>query len=152
MEKTYENLLHMLEKEVGNIEQSKTINKDALELLYYLTGTIENLKCLMNKPNDYGMGGMSGMSSMHMPMDYGYQSGARQRDSMGRYMDPAPNMYTRDNYTYGYNNSHNYDSFGYSRDESKKKMVKKLETLMDDTMSETERQAIQDCIGRIQVQ
>ncbi len=40
-------------------------------------------------------------------------------------------------------------SYGYSRDASRKKMVQKLETLMDDTMSENERTAIQDCINRI---
>lgn len=43
-----------------------------------------------------------------------------------------------------------YDgSYGYSRDESKKMMIRKLETLMDDTMSENERQAIQECISKI---
>lgn len=38
---------------------------------------------------------------------------------------------------------------GYSRDASRKKMVQKLETLMDDTMSEQERMAIEECINRI---
>lgn len=48
-----------------------------------------------------------------------------------------------------YNESSNGQSYGYSRDASRKKMVQKLETLMDDTMSENERTAIQDCINRI---
>lgn len=37
----------------------------------------------------------------------------------------------------------------YSRDNAKMKMVQKLETLMDDTMSEQERMAIRNCINEI---
>lgn len=54
--------------------------------------------------------------------------------------------YSEDNFR---NNQSRGDSYGYSRDASRKKMVQKLETLMDDTMSENERQAIQECINKI---
>ena len=73
-------------------------------------------------------------------------SGARRGrdgDGDGRYNESRDNFrdYSGRN-TYG-------DPYGYSRDASRKKMVQKLETLMDDTMSESERQAIQECIERI---
>lgn len=72
-----------------------------------------------------------------------YARRGRDGDSDGRYNESHDNF--RDNQsrdTYG-------DSYGYSRDASRKKMVQKLETLMDDTMSENERKAIQDCINKI---
>lgn len=131
MEKTYMNLWNMLEKEVNNIEQAKSLDKNSFELLYYVTGAMDHLCSVMNNKEDDGMSG-------RMPYYYdgnrymdGGMSGARRRDSMGRYMDGYP-----DN--------------GYSRDNSRKRMVQKLETLMDDTMSDHERQAIQDCINKIQ--
>lgn len=49
----------------------------------------------------------------------------------------------------GYSNGNYSRGDGYSRDASRKKMVQKLETLMDDTMSEQERMAIEECINRI---
>ena len=49
-------------------------------------------------------------------------SGRRYRDSMGRYT---------------------------SRDASRQKMVDKLSTLLDNTMSDSERQAINECIEKI---
>ena len=67
----------------------------------------------------------------------------RDGDNDGRYNESRDNF--RDNQSrdsYGYTE-------GYSRDASRKKMVQKLETLMDDTMSEHERQAIKDCIAKI---
>ena len=60
---------------------------------------------------------------------YGNSGARRMRDSMGRYT-------SRDN--------------GYSRDASRKRMVDKLSSLMDDTMSDNERMAIEDCIRKIQ--
>ena len=126
MNKTYQNLWNMLEKEVNNIEQAKSLDKNSFELLYYVTGAMDHLCNVMNKDDmDEGMSG-------YMPryyMDNG-MSGARR---MGRYMDNAPH----------------YDNYGYSRDNSRKRMVQKLETLMDDTMSDNERQAIQECMDRI---
>lgn len=131
MEKSYQGLWNMLEKEVNNIEQAKSLDKNSFELLYYVTGAMDHLCGIMNK-EDNG-------SSGRMPYYYDDMSGARRRDSMGRYMDNDPNMSR---------GMHYYDG-NYSRDNSRKKMVQKLETLMDDTMSENERQAIQDCMDRI---
>lgn len=124
MIKTYENLCQMLEKEICSIEQSKGLTKDSVELLKCLTETINNLKELIEKENNMDRG-MSGYAP-HYDM-----SGAQRRDSMGRYMDAPMDR-------------------GFSRDDSRKKMVRKLETLMDDTMSEHERNAIKNCINQIE--
>lgn len=126
MIKTYENLCQMLEKEICSIEQqaAKGFTKDSIELLKCLTEALDNLKELIDKENNMDRG-----MSNYMP--HYDMSGAQRRDSMGRYMD---NSYDR----------------GYSRDDSRKKMVRKLETLMDDTMSENERNAIKDCISKIE--
>lgn len=121
MHKTYENLYEMLEKEANNIEQSKSLTKDSLEVLYYVTGTMDHLKCLMGN-EDYGMSG-------HMPY-YNNMSGARRRDSMGRYMDMN-------------------GSFGYNDDGSKHYMVQKLSTMMNEATNENDRRAIEECINRI---
>lgn len=59
---------------------------------------------------------------------YGTSGARRMRDSMGRYTSRES---------------------GYSRDASRKRMVDKLSSLMDDTMSDNERMAIEDCIRRI---
>ena len=130
MDKTYSNLWSMLEKEAGNIEQAKNLTKDSFELLYYITGAMDHLCTIMNNGEADGMSGRYYNDGM---------SGARRRDSLGRYMDGPDYM-------------RSYDNSGsmYSRDNSRKKMIQKLETLMDDTMSEHERQAIQDCINKIQ--
>ena len=81
----------------------------------------------------------------------GYSNARRGRDgdSDGMYNESRDNF--RDNQSrngYGYTRE-GYSTDGYSRDASRKKMVQKLETLMDDTMSEHERKAIQDCINKI---
>jgi len=87
-----------------------------------------------------------GMSNDGMSND-GMSNARRGRDGDGdgRYNESRDNFRnSQDRGRESYENS-----YGYSRDASKKKMVQKLETLMDDTMSEHERQAIMDCINKI---
>lgn len=68
----------------------------------------------------------------------------RDGDGDGRYSEDRGGNFR------GNSNRGSYSRDGqYSRDASRKKMVQKLETLMDDTMSENERNAIQDCITKI---
>lgn len=216
----YENLRDMLEREIGEIERKRDLNKDSLDNLFKLTSSLKVVeKCLekkeheemMKSSNNMSMMSMGGQSmaqgggsyennSMHYPyMGYpmsmtesrnsfdgmsnarGGQSNAgdsydgqsyanrgqysrgqsneggysgensngrrgRDGDGDGRYNESRDNF--RDN-----SSRESYDgrgrSYGYSRDAAKKKMVQKLETLMDDTMSEKERQAIQECISEI---
>lgn len=96
----------------------------------------------MDNSNDRGRSYDDGMSN-----DGGQSNARRGRDgdNDGRYNESRDNF--RNSQDRGWNSYEN--SYGYSRDVSKKKMIQKLETLMDDTMSEHERQAIMDCINKI---
>lgn len=104
------------------------------------------------------MDGMSGNYSMDGRMGRdadsdGRYSERRGRDAMGRYTsrnegNSYDESYENKGRTYEVRGS--YGSYDMSRDASKKKMVQKLSTLMDDTMSEKERHAIQECIDKIE--
>ena len=165
----------MLEREVKDIEKTGDLNEQSLDHLFKLMTTIKNTdKCIAYEKGEEGdmMRGMShgrydrsydnrsydGMSRMMPYMAYdgasndgmsndGGMSNARRGrdgDGDGRYNE------SRDNFRNSQDRGQSYEgSYGYSRDASKKKMVQKLETLMDDTMSEHERQAIMDCINKI---
>ena len=103
-------------------EGEKMSHDDAMFLdhLAHMVKSIKTIEAMEGYYDDYS--GDSGWN-YNRPM----YSGRRYRDNMGRYT-------SRD---------------GYSRDASRKKMVSKLETLMDDTMSDAERMAIEECIAKI---
>lgn len=162
---TYENLRDMLTKEVKEIEKKGTLDATSLDQLYKLMSTIKYTdKCIdreqggeMSYENrSYGGGSYDGMSNRMMPFphryaydgsyDMGMSYARRGRDGDG------DGRYSEDNFRdRSYRGRESYEnSYGrYSRDTAKKKMVEKLTTLMDDTMSENERNAIMDCIDRI---
>ena len=162
---TYENLRDMLTKEVKEIEKKGTLDATSLDHLYKLISTIKYTdKCIdreqggeMSYENrSYGGGSYDGMSNRMMPFphryaydgsyDMGMSYARRGRDGDG------DGRYSEDNFRdRSYRGRESYEnSYGrYSRDTAKKKMVEKLTTLMDDTMSENERNAIMDCIDRI---
>ena len=198
----YENLLDMLDQEIGQIERKHNLDEKSLDNLYKLCvsskavmkriGYEEMKELEKSESHDgystargrdamgrytsrdgYSMDGMSnamrpywmydGMMSremsnaqggysyaMNTSNEQGGQSNAMRRgadgDNDGRYNE------SRDNFRNSQDRGRSYadgTSYGYSRDASRKKMVQKLETLMDDTMSEKERRAIQDCISEI---
>ena len=72
----------------------------------------------------------------------------RDGDNDGRYNESRDNFRDNSNRRGSYE-SYDGRSYEYSRDNSRKKMIQKLETLMDDTMSESERRAIMECIEKI---
>lgn len=72
----------------------------------------------------------------------------RDGDGDGRYNESRDNFRDNSNRRGSYE-SYDGRSYEYSRDTSRKKMIQKLETLMDDTMSENERKAIMECIEKI---
>lgn len=125
--KMYENLRDMIEKEVENIEKKGALDPQGLDNLYKLMTALKYTdKCIDRESGEsYGR-----MMPWH---NGGYNE-------------------SRDNFRdYSYR-GRTYESgrpYEYSRDTSRKKMIQKLETLMDDTMSEHERQAIMDCINKI---
>lgn len=157
----YEGLRDMLEKEVTEIEKKGNLDPQGLDNLYKLMTALKVTdKCIereggesYDRRGSYGRNRSYDMESMRM-MPWAYDDGmsnergrGRDNDNDGRYNE------SRDNFR-GYTNrgrsNESRGSYEYSRDNSRKKMIQKLETLMDDTMSENERQAILDCINRIQ--
>jgi len=161
MMKTYENLRDMLEREVAEIEKKGTLDPQSLDNLFKLMTTLKNTdKCINYEQGgssydmSYGYGrsynSYDGMSNRMMP-HYAYDDGmsharrGRDGDGDGRYNESRDNF--RDS---SYRGRESYEnSYGYSRENSRKKMVEKLTTLMDDTMSEHDRNAIMDCIDKI---
>lgn len=110
------------------------INSDDLGIIDKLTHALKSIKTVIAM-EDYsdgysGEGGWNYNRPYYTSGNYYGTSGARRmRDSMGRYTSRES---------------------GYSRDASRKRMVDKLSSLMDDTMSDNERMAIEDCIRKIQ--
>lgn len=141
----YETILDMLEREIGDIEKSGLKTKEDVCNLHYLLAsvnhTVDHIDYLKMK------------KAIEEDIDQNQQMSNMNSNGGGN----------SNNYSYGpkirmsYDgNSNDFNSYGrypysrYSRDEGKRKMVTKLHTLMDDTMSDQERQAIQDCIERIE--
>ena len=170
----YEDLRDMLVKEVTEIEKKGTLDAQTLDNLYKLMSTIKYTdKCIdrekggemsmaMSYENRSYGGSYDGMSNRNgggnsrmMPWgnrsyddsyDMGMSNARRGRDG------DSDGRYSEDNFRdRSYRGRESYEnSYGrYSRDTAKKKMVEKLTTLMDDTMSENERNAIMDCIDKI---
>lgn len=141
----YENLRDMLEKEVKDIQNGGNLDAQKLDHLYKLMETIKNVDKHLEKEEmraSYDSRYMDGMSNNYSMMPYMDDMSYARRDNMGRY--------SRDNFRdISYRGQSYENNRGYSRDNTRQKMVNKLETLMDDTMSEHERNAIMDCIDRI---
>jgi hypothetical protein len=155
MMKTYENLQTMLEREIAEIEKKKDLDPQSLDNLNKLMAALKNTeKCMeyeeggesygnrMNYGRSYNM---SHRTMPHYAYDDGMSMARRGRDGDG------DGRYSEDNFRdSSYRGRNSYEnSYGYSRDNSRKKMVEKLTTLMDDTMSEHDRNAIMDCIEKI---
>lgn len=142
----YENLRDMLEKEVTDIQKGGALDAQKLDHLYKLMETIKNVDKHLAKEEmgaSYDSRYMDGMSNNYSnAMPYMNDMSYARRDSMGRY--------SRDNFRDSSNRGQSYEnSYGYSRDNARQKLTQKLSTLMDDTMSEHERNAIMDCIEKI---
>lgn len=105
-------------------EEGKLTHDDAafLDHLAHMVKSIKTIEAMEGYYDDY-----SGDSGWNYNKPYSYSGARRMRDSIGRYT-------SRD---------------GYSRDASRQKMVDKLYTLLDDTMSDGERHAINECIEKI---
>lgn len=139
----YENLRDMLEREVTDIQKGGALDAQKLDHLYKLMETIKNVnKCLDKDEMGSSYGRMDGMSNGYSRMmPYMDDMSYARRDSMGRY--------SRDNFRDSSYRGQSYENYGYSRDNARQKLINKMTTLMDDTMSEAERQTIADCIDRL---
>lgn len=140
--KNIEELHKLCEKAMDSIAESmkklekdpERLNADDAKYLDHLAHMVKSIKTIEAMEGYYddessGDGGWNYNRPYYTSGNYYGNSGARRmRDSMGRYT-------SRDN--------------GYSRDASRQKMVDKLYTLLDDTMSDGERHAINECIEKI---
>ena len=131
MLKSYEDLRNKLEREVDDLNKNE-FTEQSVDLLHKLIGTLYKVNCLIDmeyeggQSNGYYNDGHSYRVMPHMMMEDGH---------------------SRDNFR----NSSSRGWYGgeYSRDNARQKMIQKLETLKDDTMSDYERKAINNCIESI---
>ena len=148
----YENLRDMLEREVKEISNKIDLDAQGYDHLYKLMSTLKNVnKCIEEESmegasyDNRGMRyGMSNNYSRMMPYSMDDMRYGRDGDGDGRYGESRDNFRNR-----SYRGQSYEGSYGYSRDNTRQKMVSKLETLMDDTMSDRERDAIIECIDKI---
>lgn len=132
MVNTYENLRGKLEREVEAINTNTNTNEfteQSVNNLHHMIEAINGLNCLIEKEYSYDNDGHSYKVPMWM-------------------MDGRSNGMSRDNFR-DHSNRGWYGEIGYSRDNARQKMIQKLETLKDDTMSDYERKAIDNCIEDI---
>lgn len=152
----YENLRDILEREVQEIQREGNLDAQKLDNLYKLMSALKHTnECI----EEESMEGASYESRGRSRGSYerGRSRAGRSNDYMMPYsMDDMSygrsegGYESRDNFRNRSNRGQSYGgSYEYSRDNSKRKMVQKLETLMDDTMSEYDRNAIMDCIDKI---
>ena len=137
-EKAMESIAESNKKLAKESERLSASDVDYLDKLAHMVKSLKTTIAMEEYPDGYSgeysgeysrEGGWNYNRPYYTSGNYYGNSGARRmRDSMGRYT-------SRDN--------------GYSRDASRQKMVDKLSTLLDDTMSDSERQAINECIEKI---
>lgn len=136
----YENVLEMVEHEISELQKNGLKTKEDACALHDLLSCVKNATThidylKMKKAIEEDVENNADKMSMDGPVHH-------------RMM---PNGVSNRSFYYRSNDASNeYNSYGYSRDESKRKMVNKLTTLMDDTMSDKEREAIQDCINKVE--
>lgn len=161
----YENLRDMLEKEVTGIEKKGELDPQGLDNLYKLMTALKVTDRCIEREQGGGesfANRRSYGSNRMMPMSYDSYGSYDSYDSYGSYENGMSNARrgrdgdgdgryneSRDNFRDSSHRGRDSYGYGYSRDNSRKKMVEKLTTLMDDTMSEQERNAIMDCIDKI---
>ena len=134
---TYESLRSKLEREVENINKNE-FTEQSIDLLHKMVGSLYKLNCLIENEENY--------------TDEGHSNGY-YNDGHSYRMWPYSrgNGMSRDNFR-DHSNRGWYGEIGYSRDNARQKMIQKLETLKDDTMSDYERKAINNCIEDISKQ
>lgn len=128
----YYDLKKKLCKELEEIADKRELSAGDLEVVDKLTHSIKSIVTIM------------AMDDSGYSYNDGY-SGARRRDSMGRYADGEyDDGYSGRRYSDG-----GYSGRRYSRDEGKSHMVQQFEKLMDDASSQEEREVLQSAINRL---
>ena len=140
MEYLYE-LKEMLCKELEEMVEKGELTAGSLEAVDKLTHSIKSIVTIMAmEEGGYSNEGSYGYSGYGR----GGNSGARRRDSMGRYADGS--------YAEGYSGrrySEGYSGRRYSRDEGKSHMVHQFEKMMEEASSQEEREIIQSALSKL---
>lgn len=128
----YYDLKMMLCKELEQLARKRELSAGDIDVVDKLTHSIKSIVTVM------------AMEDSGYSYNDGY-SGARRRDSMGRYADGA--------YDGGYPSRRYYDGGysgrRYSREEGKSKMIQEFEKLMDDASNPDEREILQSAISKL---
>lgn len=150
--------LHEVENKLKKAGDGKLSAGD-LEYIHKLTDTIKNIDKIEMLEEDGGHsqdGGnwmARGMYGGHSYDEGGNSYARRKRDSMGRYSRDGGNSYGEDGDGYSerrhYVRGH-YSRDGYSRADAKEQMIDKMEEMMEMAGSEKEREAIRQCISKIE--
>ena len=171
----YENLLDMLDREIGIIEKKGELDEKSLDNLFKLTTSVKAVEKRIEKEEEKEQGksegrsnargrrsrdmygeSMDGMSTRPMWMydgEFARESGESydgygQSNRRGRSNESRERGGSRDNFC-SYQSRRSYDR-GYARDAAREQILGRLERLMDDATSETDRMAIEDCINKIE--
>lgn len=134
MESYYE-LKKMLCRELDEIvaKSKGELSAGSLDAIDKLTHSIKSLVTIM------------AMDDSGYSYNDGY-SGARRRDSMGRYADSGVSGRYYDD---GYSGRGYSEGMRYSRDEGKSHMIHQFENLMNNASSQEERDVIQSALNRL---
>ena len=174
----YENLLDMLDREIGIIEKKGELDEKSLDNLFKLTTSVKAVEKRIEKEEEKEQGksegrsnargrrsrdmydeSMDGMSTRPMWMydgEFSRESGESydgygQSNRRGRSNESRESRErggSRDNFR-SYQSRRSYDR-GYTRDNAKRRMVERLSMMLDDTTDEQDRMAIEDCINKIE--
>lgn len=133
-------LNEMLCGELEKIARKGNLNAGDLDTAHKLTDTIKNVYKIkmLEEAEEYSGDGMSGRRGYSR--DGGRSYG--DDDEMMRY---PGRRYSRDG-----GDSYGRTSYGYSRDDGSRHMIRQLEGMMDNAKTEKERETIQRCISQIE--
>jgi len=138
---SYEKLKNILcteiDETVDSIMKQGKMSMGDLEAIDKLTHSLKSLITTM------------AMEDSGYSYNDGY-SGARRRDSMGRYADNMSyGRYNDGGYSGRRYYDNGYSNRMYSRDEGKSHMIHQFEKLMDQTSSQEEQEVLQSAINRL---
>lgn len=123
----YEELKEMLNRELKEVIRKGELSPGSLEIVDKLTHSLKSLTALEGNSYRGSYGSYEGS----------YARRGRDGDGDGRYSEES-------------SRGRSYESsYRESRDGSKQAMIRKLEMMMDDAVSENDRLAIMDCLKRI---
>lgn len=125
MERVYDDLREMIEKELDEIVQQGQMDGNTIECVYKMIDILKDIGEIETHDSGYSM----------YPYAWEGNSYRRGRDSMGRFTS----SYDRSMSNRG----------GYSRGGEREEIMAKMGRMMDGAASETERQAIQRIMNQL---